>query len=282
MTLHHKVAVITGAASGIGFSLAKVCQREGMRLVLADISESALQDKVKQLRELSTTAVVSVVCDVSKREDVLALARLTMAHFNQVDVLFNNAGISGQMGPLWEQSFTHMSHVMEVNLYGVLHGVQAFLPLMFQQSHRSHIVNMASFLGLCSASQMAPYAMSKHAIVAMSESLYFDLSREQKPVDVSVVCPSFANTHLLVNTERREGDQMHAMVRDLMARSRPADDVADHILQEVKKKTFYILPDKEVKDYCRQRADAIIHQTAPHEHSVEKIIKSLSRRIINT
>ncbi len=278
MIVNNKVAVITGAASGIGLALAKACILDGMTVVMADIAEATLSDKVRQLRETSPNEILGVVCDVANRDHVLQLANQTIEHFNRIDLLINNAGVSGHLAPLWEVSDDHIRHVLEVNLHGVLHGVQAFLPLMFKQSHRSQIVNMASFYGLCSGSQMAAYAMSKHAIVALSESLYFDLQREQKPVDISVVCPSFANTQLLVNSAPEFGGHLHQMVSDLMERSRPAGDIAEYIMQEIKNKTFYILPDKEVKGYCEQRTRAIIDQTMPHEHSVEKIIASLSQR----
>lgn len=278
MTTDKKVAVITGAASGIGLALAKACLTDGMNVVMADIAEQALRDQTTHLRAVSKTEILSVVCDVAKRDDVLQLAEQTFGHFNRVDLLINNAGVSGHLAPLWELSHQHICHVLDVNLYGVLHGVQVFLPLMFEQNHRSQIVNMASFYGLCSGSQMAAYAMSKHAIVAMSESLYFDLQRLQKPVDISVVCPSFANTQLLVNSAPKHQDNLHTMVSDLIERSRPAEDVANFILHKIKTKTFYILPDKEVKDYCEQRTKAIMEESPPHQHSLEKIIASLSRR----
>ena len=274
-----KVAIITGAASGIGFALAKACLLDDMHGVMADISESTLCDSVKELSELSQASILGVVCDVSKWEDVNQLAKQTVERFNRVDILINNAGISGHLAPLWELPKDHVRQVLDINLHGVLHGVQSFLPIMFKQNHRSQIVNIASVYGLCSGSQMAAYAMSKHAIVALSESLYFDLRRLDKPVDVSVVCPSFANTNLLLNSAPAHDDKLHHMVSDLMARCRPADDVADCILREVKNKTFYILPDKEVKDYCMQRTQAIIDQSMPNAHSLEKIIASLSKRV---
>ena len=278
MTVNKRVAVITGAASGIGLALVKACILDGMNVVMADIAEPTLWDQVKLLNDSSQTEVFGVVCDVAKSEDVERLAKQTYEHFNRVDLLFNNAGISGRLAPIWDLPNEHVRQVLDINLHGVLHGVQIFLPLMFKQTHRSQIVNMASFYGLCSGSQMAAYAMSKHAIVALSESLYFDLRRLQKPVDVSVVCPSFANTQLLANSAPLQGDSLHNMVSDLMERSRPAEDIAEYIMREVKKKTFYILPDKEVKDYCVQRTQAIIDQSMPHEHSLEKIIASLSKR----
>ena len=272
------VVAITGAASGIGLALAKACIADGMHVIMADVCEVTLREQVERLKSSSDVEVIGVVCDVTKYDDVAQLAHQAYEHFNQVDVLINNAGVSGPLAPFWELSVQQVRHVLDVNLYGVIHGVQAFLPRMFEQTSRAHIVNMASFYGLCSGSQMAAYAMSKHAIVALSESLYFDLKRLHKPVDISVVCPSFANTQLLINSAPASSDKLHTMMSGLLERSRPAEDIADYVLREVKKKTFYILPDKEVKDYCEQRTQAIIHQSPPHEHSLEKIIATLSLR----
>ncbi|KTD31914.1 SDR family NAD(P)-dependent oxidoreductase [Legionella maceachernii] len=279
MESSQRVAVITGAASGIGLALSEICLQQGMHVVMADNDVTTLCDKVEKLSAQSKTEVLGVVCDVAKPESFKHLAKQTYDHFNRVDWLFNNAGISGQLAPLWELTNEHIRKVMDINLYGAIHGVHAFLPLMFKQSHRSHIINVASVYGLCSGSQMTAYAMSKQALVALSESLYFDLKRLDKPVDVSVACPSFANTSLLTHSAPLHTDKLHHRVADLIARSRPAVDVAEHIVREVKNKTFYILPDREVKDYCEQRTKAIVEQTDPHQHSLEKIIASLSKRV---
>lgn len=278
MNDNKRVAVITGAASGIGLALTKACMQNDMHVVMADNAVTALSDKLEALSLQANTELLGVVCDVTKLEDVRQLAKKTLERFNRVDLLINNAGISGPLAPIWEQTTEQVRQVIDVNLHGVIHGVQVFLPFMFKQLHRSQLVNMASFYGLCSGSQLASYAMSKHAIVALSESLYFDLRRMNKPVDVSVVCPSFANTQLLANSSPLCPDRLHSMVGALIERSRSAEDVADHIMRELDKKTFYILPDKEVKDYCEQRTKAIVEQNPPHEHSVEKIIASLSER----
>lgn len=273
-----KVAVITGAASGIGFALAQACILDGMNVVMADIAELSLYEKQKSISSLAQAEVLPIVCDVSSWDSVEQLARQTYEHFNRVDLLINNAGISGHLAPLWELPNEHVRQVLDVNLHGVINGVQIFLPLMLKQKHRSQVVNMASFYGLCSGSQMAAYSMSKHAIVALSESLYFDLRRLEKLIDVSVVCPSFANTNLMHSTSNTN-NRLHDMVSDLMERSRPAEDVASYILEAIKNKLFYILPDKEVKDYCLQRAQAVVEQMPPHEHSLEKIMVSLSKRV---
>lgn len=278
MNKNKKVAVITGAASGIGLALTKVCLANNMQVVMADNAEAVLSSQIAALSDTHRAEVLPILCDVSQFDQVEHLAQQTIAHFGQVDLLINNAGISGYLAPLWEQTNAQIRQVLDINLYGVIHGVQAFLPWMFKQTQRARIVNMASFYGLCSGSQMATYGMSKHAIVALSESLYFDLRRLNKPVDVSVVCPSFANTQLLANSSPSTPDKFHQMMHALIERSRPTEDIANHIFSALHNNTFYILPDKEVKNYCEQRMQAIIEQTPPHEHSIERIIASLSQR----
>jgi NAD(P)-dependent dehydrogenase (short-subunit alcohol dehydrogenase family) len=280
MKTARRVAVITGAANGIGLALAQHCLQRGMNVVMADNAISTLCDRVEQLSGQAEAEVFGVTCDVTKPENLKHLAKQTMERFNRIDWLFNNAGICGHLEPIWELTSEHIRKVMDVNLYGVIYSIQAFLPIMFNQTHRSNIINMSSFYGLCSGSQMSAYAMSKHALVALSESLYFDLKRLNKPVDVSVVCPSFTNTQLLVNSTPINNNKLHEMLTTLIERSRPAEDVAQYILYELEKNTFYILPDKEVKEYCKERAEAIINQTEPHQHSIEKLISSLSDRAL--
>jgi len=169
MIMNKRVAVITGAASGLGFALTKACIQQGMHVVMADITATVLAEQAEKLRQDAPTEILAVACDVSKQDNVAQLAKQTFAYFNRVDLLINNAGISGHLAPIWELTNEHIHQVLDVNLHGVIHGVQQFLPLMIKQEHRSHVVNMASFYGLCSGSQMGAYAMSKHAIVALSE-----------------------------------------------------------------------------------------------------------------
>ncbi|MFC3907763.1 SDR family NAD(P)-dependent oxidoreductase [Legionella dresdenensis] len=273
-----RVAVITGAASGIGLALSKRCLELGINVVMADHAVTDLCDQVEILSAEYDVEVLGVVTDVSRPDSVKQLTKQTIERFNRIDWLFNNAGISGHLAPLWELTSEHIHKVMEINLYGAIYCIQSFLPFMFKQTHHSHIINISSFYGLCSGSMMSAYSMSKHALVALSESLYFDLRRLEKPVNVSVVCPSFVNTNLLANSTPLHNSSLHSMLSELIGRSRPAEDVASHIIAEVEKNNFYILPDKEVKDYCASRSQAIVEQTEPHQHSLEKIVASLSRR----
>lgn len=273
------VAVITGAASGIGLALTKSCLKRGMRVVMADKALVLLEEQASYLGSQYPADVLAVQCDVTKTDNLLQLAQSTFQHFHRVDWLFNNAGISGHLAPLWELTDTEIRHVMDVNLHGMIQGIQAFLPKMFEQEHRSHIINMASLYALCSGSLMYAYAMSKHAVLALSESLFFDLQRLDKPVDVSVACPSFVSTQLLESSKPSKNNELHSMMTDLITVSRPAEDVAEYIIEEVLKKKFYILPDQEVSEYCRERANAVCEERPPHQHNMEKLVANLGARL---
>jgi len=272
------VVVITGAASGIGLALSEACAQRNMQVVMVDKNKPRLDDEVARITQKSLSSIMGLSCDVADASDVRTLAESVYSSFDGIDILFNNAGIFGDFKPLWELTDECVREVMDVNLFGVFHGAHSFLPYMFKQKNRARIVNIASLYGLCSSSQVAAYAMSKHAILALSESLYFDLKRLNKPVDVSVVFPSFANTQLISNSLSSTSSGLHDLMASMLERSKSADDVAQHILQGIEKGQFYILPDKEVKAYCEQRTQAIVEQTMPARHNLEKVMDSLCKR----
>lgn len=275
----HKVAVITGAASGIGLALAQQCAQRGMHVVMTDIDRENLHAQAALLRETASGDVLGLLCDVRQADEVSALVDAVFSRYQRVDWLFNNAGISARLAPVWELSSAELNQVMDVNVLGVLHGVLAFFPRLFEQTHTSHVINMASFYGLCSGSLVGVYAMSKHALLALSESLYFDLKRLNKNVNVSVVCPSFTSTPLMAHADPTGDNPLHQLLNTLVLRSRSPQDVAAHILREVDKGTFYILPDSEVKAYCTDRTQAIIMQQSPYPHAMERLMLKLSQRV---
>lgn len=280
MSEHKKVVVITGAASGLGLALTKSCLQRKMCVVMADQASARLRTEAANLSSEYPEQVLAVLCDVRDRKSVDNLVFETLKNFKRVDWLINNAGIIGQLLPIWEQSVEQIQQVMDVNLLGAIHCSQAFLAEMFKQEHRSRIINMSSVYGLCSSSFLSTYAMSKQALVAFSESLYFDLQRLAKPVDVSVVCPAFMNTALLAHSEPTTSGGLHRVFSDLMSRSQPAEDIAARIVDALEEQLTYILPDTEVKRYCEERFQAIISQQAPYKHNLEKIFTTLSRRVM--
>jgi len=189
-----RVAVVTGAASGIGFALAERFAAERMKVVMADVEAPALEKATSTLRP-KAPAVLPVQVDVSRPEDVERLARETYAAFGAAHVLCNNAGVA-VLGAVHEHSLADWQWVMNVNLWGVIHGVRAFLPRMLAGGDEGHIVNTASMAGLTTAPFMSVYDVTKHGVVALSESMYKEQQLSGSLIGVSVVCPGSVDTEL--------------------------------------------------------------------------------------
>lgn len=277
-----KVAVITGAASGIGLALSLVCLRRGFAVVMADKDNDRLKAQACDLTNQFPGQVSSMACDITKATDVQHLLESTDKQWGRVDWLFNNAGIIGTLAPVWELSAEQIHQVIDVNLYGMINMIRIFSPYLFNQDFNSRIINMASLYALCSGSQMSAYSMSKHAVLSLSESLHYDLVRLEKPVNVSVVFPSFTDTSLLANKSSDANPAFHDSLNSLLAHSRPALDVAEHIVLETEQNRFYILPDKEVKGYCEERTKSILMQEHPHVNNIEKLMSSLIKRRVRS
>src|SRR4051812_4069149 len=194
-----KVAVITGGASRIGRAIADRCMREGMKMVIAGVEDASLAQAETELKA-GGAEVLAVMTDVSKRNEVERLAERAFDAFGQVHLLVNNAGVAAG-GPPWEATWNDWEWVIGVDLWGVIHGVKVFTPLMLAQNTECHIVNTASAAGLTVGSGSAPYAVAKHGVVALSESLYLALEKRSPLVKVSVLCPGLVRTDI-VNAER--------------------------------------------------------------------------------
>ena len=203
-----KVAVVTGAASGIGLALAERFVAEGMHVVLSDVDEPRLTEVTARLAEAGGD-VAARICDTASEADVAALAEFTIERFGAAHVLCNNAGIGG-MGDAWIDPMALWERVVAINLYGVVHGIRSFLPIMSDQGE-GHIVNTASMAGLGPMPGAAPYNATKHAVVAISEGLYLELKATGSPVEISVLCPSWVKTRLMEHEPeaRRDADGEH-------------------------------------------------------------------------
>src|SRR5712664_2977508 len=190
-----KVAVITGAGSGFGLELARLGAREGLRLLLADVQQDALDLAVGEARARGVEAI-GVRADVSKAEDVDRAAAEAKSAFGAVHLLFNNAGVAGGGGYVWESSLKDWQWLLGVNLMGVVNGIRSFVPLMLKQDCECHVVNTASAAGLVSAPLMSVYNVSKHAVVTLSETLFHDLRLAKAKMGVSVLCPAYVPTNI--------------------------------------------------------------------------------------
>jgi NAD(P)-dependent dehydrogenase (short-subunit alcohol dehydrogenase family) len=244
---------------------------EGMKVVLADIEEGALTRAESEMRATGAT-VASKRTDVSRGEDVEALAGFTIDTFGAVHVVCNNAGVAVG-GVTWQQTVKDWQWVLGVNLWGVIHGIRAFVPIMLQQGDECHVVNTASRAGLLTRPWLAMYCASKHAVVALSESLYYELSLTGSKVKVSVLCPAVVNTRI-GESERNRPDvlrdaagagvpaqQMQAMeqaFRALLATGQPPEQVADAVVDAIRNERFYIITHEEMKDQVSTRLGDII------------------------
>jgi NAD(P)-dependent dehydrogenase (short-subunit alcohol dehydrogenase family) len=271
-----KVAVVTGAASGIGRGLAKRCAQEGMKVVLADIEEQALMRASQELKAAGAQ-VLAVQTDVSKILDVEALAHKTMATYGAVHLLFNNAGV-GAGTIIWESTLADWEWTMGVNLWGVIHGIRTFVPLMLEQQTEGHIVNTASIAGLTSGPGLGIYKVTKHGVVTLSETLYHELAWRGAHIKVSVLCPGFVSTQIMDSarnrpvqfqnepTEERMSPDSEAMVqfmRQAVEAGMPTHQVAGIVFQAIRDENFYILTHPELKEAIRVRMEDILQERHP-------------------
>jgi NAD(P)-dependent dehydrogenase (short-subunit alcohol dehydrogenase family) len=248
-----KVAVVTGAASGIGRGIAERLAEAGMKVVLGDVEEGALVRTAEAMAEVGAD-VHPVRVDVSRVEQVEALAAATLSKYGAVHVLCNNAGIVTGSSPTWQSSLEDWNWILGVNLMGVIHGVRTFLPIMIEQDQEAHIVNTASTAGLMYGDG-ALYTGTKFAVVGMSESWYLELTRGGYKPRMSVLCPGFVDTNLLDARRNRPADLPAAPARprgpeaeaawkrinELFKRGLSPRTVGDRVLEAILDERFYIL-----------------------------------------
>jgi NAD(P)-dependent dehydrogenase (short-subunit alcohol dehydrogenase family) len=269
--LKGKTAVVTGAASGIGKALAAKCCAEGMNVVLADVEEGALAKAREELGS-DRSNIISLVLDVSQPRAIDELASKTLDAFGSVDLLFNNAGV-GAGSTVWQSTLEDWTWVMGVNLWAVIYGIRTFVPIMLKQNRPAHIVNTASIAGLMRGHHSAPYAVTKHAVVALTEQLALEFERIGAPIKASALCPSWVNTRinesgrnrpkdLLNKTEMRPTPEMlkqWEQLQDFVKRATPPSVIADIVFEEgIRQGKLYIIPHKETAQYIRNRFDGIM------------------------
>jgi NAD(P)-dependent dehydrogenase (short-subunit alcohol dehydrogenase family) len=270
-----KVAVVTGAASGIGLALATRFAGEGMRVVLADVERAALDRAAESLAgEFGADHVLAVPTDVREERAVEELAAATFERFGAAHVLCNNAGV-GVGGLAWTVPADRWRWAVEVNLLSVAHGIRAFVPRMIEQGE-GHVVNTASAAGILTGPGMSPYYATKHAVVALSESLYFDLNVVGAPVGVSVLCPEWVRTQIY-ESERNRPDGVAEMpgvagpdsptlgdfVKNLVDGGLEPSEVAGMVLDSIRTGRFWILTHPTTIATAQRRWDAIAADGRP-------------------
>jgi len=272
-----KVAVVTGAASGIGRGMAEKFAAEGMKVVLADVEEEPLEAVAAELRGRDAR-VLAIRADVSDGAQVEALARRAFDEFGAVHILCNNAGVGGGGARIWDLTEKDWQWTLGVNLWGVIHGIRAFVPRMIAQDAEGHIVNTASVFGLYAAGA-APYGVSKFGVVRLTEGLYYDLKETGSKLGCSVLCPGMIATRITESARNRPEEMRNtvdeATRRELEQRMKqatamfqqhgmPPSQVGEIVFDAITRDRFYILTHPEgVKGRVRVRLEDILDERAP-------------------
>jgi NAD(P)-dependent dehydrogenase (short-subunit alcohol dehydrogenase family) len=270
-----KVAVVTGAASGIGRGMAEAFAAAGMNVVLSDIESDALDQTMRSLRDAGAD-VHAVRTDVSKPEQVDELARQTLKKYGAVHVLCNNAGIATGVGggASWKSSLNDWHWILGVNLMGVVHGIRTFLPVMIEQDTEAHIVNTASLAGLIPSSAL--YGTTKFAVVGLSESTYLELQRGGYKPRMSVLCPGFVDTNIVDSERNRPAEFTDQSPRpappdeafrnwfsELLKNSLSPREVGKQVLAAIREERFYILTHPEWNPLIEQRMKDVLSGSNP-------------------
>ncbi|MBT5711766.1 SDR family NAD(P)-dependent oxidoreductase [Candidatus Poribacteria bacterium] len=289
--LRDKVAVVTGAGSGIGRALARRLAREGCNLVLADISPDALADVDAELVEAGTRTA-AIEADVTDQDSVDALAEAALTAFGAVHVVCNNAGVGVPRGGgmyVWDTPLPEYEWVMRTNVWGIIHGCRAFVPILLAQGEPAHIVNTVSVAGLLARAATHVYTMSKHAALSLSESLVAQLAEIDSSIGVSLLCPGYVDTGLsasdtsappavaaLAEAETAEHAEMRARFERSIGRGIAPDLVAAGAIDAILTGRTYVLTHPEYNELIRLRVADIMERGTLEQYG--EAYRSFARR----
>lgn len=272
-----KVAVITGAASGIGKALTEKCIAEGMHVVMADIEEAVLEQAAAELQATTNNQVLPMVTNVAMEAELRKVRDEAVEKLGGVHLLFNNAGVGGG-GNSWNATQKDWDWVLGVNLWSVIYGQRVFVPQMIAQNSPCHIVNTASIAGIIGGSTNALYSVTKHGVVALTENLAVDLKAEDTQIGCSVLCPGFVNTNIFNSGRNRpadltndeapqpltpEDEQRMAMFQEILRQGMQPAAIADIVFEGIRADRLYILPHDHFDQMIRDRAENMINGTNP-------------------
>lgn len=274
--LFGRIAVITGAGGGIGAAMAWRFARAGMKIVVSDIDEAAAE-ATRQALGAAGHEAIAVRTDVADAADVEALADAAYRQFGAVHLLCNNAGVvpGGRHRAVWEYPLEDWQWSLDVNLYGVVHGIRSFVPRMLAAGGEGHVVTTASVAGLISGAGSVVYGAAKHAAVRVTEALYAALQERGSPIGVTLLCPGLVNTRIYESERSRpsklrpaagpaqESPELQAIAARLYADAISADAVAEQLHQAVLDDRLYVLTTDSFDEAIRQRADAVLNRSNP-------------------
>ncbi len=275
MGFNGKTAVVTGAASGIGKALAFHCAKDGMNVVLADIEREPLYEVRSEIAAMGNN-VIAFPLDVAKSDDVEALAIESYSKYGSVQMLFNNAGVGGVRGTLWESTEKDWQWVLGANLMGVVNGIRSFIPRMLEQNDECYVVNTSSLAGLSTYPGQGVYKASKHALVSVTETLFHEMKYLRSKVRVSVYCPGFVRTRIMDSDRNRPDDlkndpneEIRSSTGDIdmiiamgVRNGMPPESAAEHVFNSMQKNLFYIY-EPEKQPIVNSRMEDIVNLQEP-------------------
>jgi len=273
-----KTAVVTGAASGIGYALAKSFAQEKMNVVLADIEQDALDAAVTKISNLDVEAV-GIAVDVMDKNSVQSLAKQSIDAFGNIHILCNNAGVAPPAidEAIWDHDMSDWDWVMGVNFYGVLYGIQSFLPHMIEHQEEGHVLNTVSMAGILGLE--GSYGVSKFAALSLSEGLFQSLKKINSKIGASVLCPGFVATNIIdsqrnrpehLASDKKSNFLLKQLASSVLKRGKKPDEIATRAIEAIQANNFYILPHPVYDERVKDRYERILARTEPETVDMKK------------
>ena len=272
-----KTVVITGAASGIGYALAERFAVEKMNVVLADIEQDALDAAVAKISDLGVEAV-GIAIDVMDKNSVQSLAKQSIDAFGNIHILCNNAGVAPPATDeaIWEHDQNGWDWVMGVNFYGVLYGLQSFVPHMVKHKEEGHVLNTVSLAGILGLE--GSYGVSKFATLALSEGLFQSLKKINSKIGASALCPGFVATNIIdsqrnrpehLPSKKKSNFLLKQLASAVLKRGKKPDEIADRVIEGIQADSFYILPHPIYDEMIKERYERILARTEPESIDIK-------------
>ena len=273
-----KTVVVTGAASGIGYALAERFAQEKMNVVLADIEQDALDAAVTKISNLDVEAV-GIAVDVMDKNSVQSLTKQSIDAFGNIHILCNNAGVAPPAidEAIWDHDMSDWDWVMGVNFYGVLYGIQSFLPHMIEHQEEGHVLNTVSMAGILGLE--GSYGVSKFAALSLSEGLFQSLKKINSKIGTSVLCPGFVATNIIdsqrnrpehLASDKKSNFLLKQLASSVLKRGKKPDEIATRAIEAIQANNFYILPHPIYDERVKDRYERILARTEPEILDIKK------------
>lgn len=286
--LEEKVAVVTGGASGIGKGIAKKLLENGAKVIIADINEHKLEETRVEFEQNGHKIICESV-DVTKEDDIKRLANKAIEIYGGVDILCNNAGVGYSSGFSWESTNEEWNWMINTNLMSVIYGIRTFVPIMLKQNRDCHIINTSSSAGVTIGGTMAMYSVTKHGVVALSESLYNELKLINSKISVSVLCPGFVSSDILnpfipgtvkdrfVPMVTEQSQLFFTAFNNTIKNGITPDEIGEAAINAIKEHKFYVLSSESDKKLIKARLDNIIENKNPDIVVPEELLREIAK-----